>query len=398
MKRHLVIVGGVVYPEPSPTGLCSMRYASLLDEDYDVEFIAISNNGKEEYVTYDGVPVHTLICKRLSIEYKTTGTLKKLIHLYGSSLLRTSIMGNLGWYSKAAYKELESIHNVRPIDVILTVCSPFSAHIAGAKFKKAHPEVRFNAYTVDPFATSNRIIPLFRKFGDLVTLERNISSQADCLFLSEEAIASRQDLYGDIMQKMALPYLLPEVNDAEGGVFDDEHIHCVYAGSFYRNIRNPEYMLKVFSMLNNKKIILHLYSAGCDDLIQEYASMCDQIQFHGYVSQVELQQVYASCDFLIGVGNSMNDFLPSKTYEYLAQMRPVVFFNSKGYENKVLENYPHSLQLFDDVDVSESVRKLGDFISREEGMTISKVELSSLYEKNTPDYVREVLINGLQGN
>ena len=170
MKRHLVIVGGVVYPEPSPTGLCSMRYASLLDEDYDVEFIAISNNGKEEYVTYDGVPVHTLICKRLSIEYKTTGTLKKLIHLYGSSLLRTSIMGNLGWYSKAAYKELESIHNVRPIDVILTVCSPFSAHIAGAKFKKAHPEVRFNAYTVDPFATSNRIIPLFRKFGDLVTL------------------------------------------------------------------------------------------------------------------------------------------------------------------------------------------------------------------------------------
>ena len=157
-------------------------------------------------------------------------------------------------------------------------------------------------------------------------------------------------------------------------------------------------MLKVFSMLNNKKIILHLYSAGCDDLIQEYASMCDQIQFHGYVSQVELQQVYASCDFLIGVGNSMNDFLPSKTYEYLAQMRPVVFFNSKGYENKVLENYPHSLQLFDDVDVSESVRKLGDFISREEGMTISKVELSSLYEKNTPDYVREVLINGLQGN
>ena len=126
--------------------------------------------------------------------------------------------------------------------------------------------------------------------------------------------------------------------------------------------------------------------------------MCDQIQFHGYVSQVELQQVYASCDFLIGVGNSMSDFLPSKTYEYLAQMRPVVFFNSKGYENKVLENYPHSLQLFDDVDVNESVSKLGDFISREVGMTISKVELSSLYEKNTPDYVREVLINGLQGN
>ena len=398
MKKHLVIISGVIYPAPSPTGLCSLHYASLLRDEYDIEFVAMSNNGKEERVVYYGFPVHTLTSKQLATEYKATGILRKLIHLYGSSQLKISILGNLGWYVKAAYKELENIQRVRSIDTLLTVCSPFPAHIAGAKFKKAHPEVWFGAYTVDPFASSDRIRPLFRNFEDFVKLEHSISRQADCLFLSEEAIESRQDLYGDIVQKVALPYILPETSEVISSAFDKGYIHCVYAGSFYKDIRNPEYMLKVFSALSNKKIILHLYSAGCDDLVCRYAYQSAQILHHGYVSQDELQLVYGSCDFLVGVGNAVMDFLPSKTYEYLALRRPIVFFNPNGFDNEVLKKYPHSLQIADDVDVKDAVARFEVFVGSEKGKTISKKELYSLYEKNTPAYVKEVLINGLNGN
>ena len=398
MKKHLVIVSGIVYPAPSPTGLCSLRYASLLKDYYDIEFVAMSSNGKEERGEYYSFPVHTLTSTRLTMEYKVTGILRKLIHLCGASQFKTSILGNLGWYERAVYRELEKIHRLRSIDALLTVCSPFPAHIAGAKFKKEHPEIRFGAYTVDPFASFDRIIPLFRKFEDFVKLERSVSHQADCLFLSEEAIESRHDLYGDIAQKVPLPYLLPEVKEAEGGIFDVEGIHCVYAGSFYKDIRNPEYMLKVFSALNDKKIVLHLYSVGCEDLVRKYASLSDQIKLHGYVSQEELQRVYASCDYLIGVGNTLKDFLPSKTYEYLALRRPIVFFNSKGFENRVLDKYPHSLQIGDYEEVKTAVSRFEKFVSSVQGKTISKKELYLIYEKNTPAFVRKVLINGLKGN
>ena len=398
MKKHLVIVSGIVYPSPSPTGLCALRYASLLRDEYDIEFISISSSGKNELGTYDGFPVHTLTSRLLLLECKSSGPLRKFFHLIGSSQLKTSILGNLGWYGDAAFKKLEQIHAKFPIDALFTVCSPISSHIAGAKFKRKHPEIRFGAYTVDPFAASDRIVPFFRRFKDLVKLERIVSSKADCLFLSEEAMSCRQDIYGDIVNKVALPYILPEVKETGIRIFDKEHIHCVYAGRFYKEIRNPEYMLKVFSALNDKKIILHLYSSGCDEMVRKYATMSSQIQHHGYVSQEELQQVYASCDVLIGVGNAMNDFLPSKTYEYLSLRRSIVFFNPLGYTNNVLEKYPHSLQISDDNDLNDAVSRLETFISTEKGNTISQEELFKLYKTNTSTFVRDILITGLKNN
>ena len=130
MKPHLVVVCGVLYPNPSPTGLCSFRYASLLNDIFEIEYVALSLNGKEECVSYNGYKVHTLSSRRLALEYRASGLLRRLVHFAGTAMLKLSLLGNLGWYSKAAYDKLEEIHRIFPIDVVLTVCSPFSAHVA----------------------------------------------------------------------------------------------------------------------------------------------------------------------------------------------------------------------------------------------------------------------------
>lgn len=397
MKKHLVIVCGILYPNPSPTGLCAARYASLLTDSYDIEYISLSESGKEEDGIYNGHAVHAISSKRMKWEHRSSGLVKKLIHLAGASQLKFSLMGNMGWFVDAAYKKLGEINEKNKIDAILTICSPFQAHMAGVKFKMNHPEVRLCSYTVDPYASKTRIVPFFRSYHAFVSLERETISKPDCLFLSEEAFNMRQDIYGGLNNSIALPYLLPDSKNVIGGVFDDDHIHCVYAGRFYKDIRNPEYMLKVFSSLEDNRVLLHLYSAGCDDIIHRYSEMSSRIIVHGYVSQDELQKKYASCDILIGVGNALNDFLPSKTYEYLALRRPVVFFNPKGFENLVLAKYPHSLQVSDELSIEESVKRLQEFVSREKGKTITKEELHSLYPKNTSSYIREILINGLNG-
>lgn len=398
MKKHLVVVCGNLYPNPSPTGLCAARYASLLTDKFFIEFIALSANGREEEAYYDGCLVHTISSKRIALEHRCKGVLRNLIHLLGASQLKLSLMGNLGWFVDAANKKLEEINNKKKIDAILTVCSPFQAHLAGVIFNESHPDVRFCAYTVDPYASSSRVVPFFRQYEDFVKLERSISSRPDCLFLSEEAINVRQDLYGGLNNCVALPYLLPEAKEVEGNVFDQTHIHCVYAGSFYKDIRNPEYMLRVFSSLEDEGLILHLYSSGCDDMVRKYADKNPRIKVHGYVSQEELQKVYVSCDILIGVGNAMNDFLPSKTYEYLSMRRPIVFFNPSGFPNLVLESYSHSLQISDDTPINKAVKELSTFISTERGKSVTKEELHSIYRKNTPESVRAILLQGLKEN
>lgn len=398
MKQRLIIVCGILYPRPSPTGLCTLRYASLLKEEYEIEFISLSSNGYAENVDYAGFRVHTLTSRRLSLEHQTKGVVRKVVHGIGSLQLKLFLTGNLGWYHKAVRNKLEQLHNHRPIDVILTVCSPFPAHQAGMDFKQKHQEVRFCAYTVDPFATPNRIVPLGRKYDDFVAIERRACESTDCLFLSEEALSSRQDLYGGVPNVKALPYLLPELVPGRNDYFDNGAINCVYAGSFYKDIRNPEFMLKVFTTLNNENIILHLFSSGCDEIVRHYAQETDKIVMHGYVSQEELRNVYSSCDFLIGVGNATHEFLPSKTYEYISHRRPVVFFNPKGFHNEVLRKYPCSLQLSDDMIIKDAVLQLENFIVDNRGSVITDIDLQKIYNKNTPSYIKSLLLKGLSNN
>lgn len=395
MKSRLIIVCGILYPNPSPTGLCALRYASLLKEDYDIDFISLSSNGQAEEVVYNGFHVYTLTSKRLSLEYRTKGLARKVIHGIGSLQLKLFLTGNLGWYRKAVGNKLEQLHSQRPIDAILTVCSPFPAHQAGMDFKQKHQEVRFCAYTVDPFATPNRIIPIGRKYEDIISLESKVCESTDCLFLSEEALSSRQDLYGRVPNVTALPYLLPVAKLGRNDYFDNGAINCVYAGSFYKDIRNPEFMLKVFSALENRNIILHLFSSGCDEIVQQYSQKTDNIIKHGYVSQEKLRDVYSSCDFLVGVGNATNEFLPSKTYEYLSLCRPIIFFNPKGFHNMVLDAYPHSLQLSDETMIDKASMQLEFFINKKKGASISYDELSDFYHSNTPANIKAILLKGL---
>ncbi|MBO7636928.1 MAG: glycosyltransferase [Paludibacteraceae bacterium] len=398
MKPRLIIVCGILYPHPSPTGLCALRYASLLKEDYEIEFISLSSNGYAEDVDYAGFRVHTLTSRRLSLEHRTKGAVQKVVHGIGSVQLKLFLTGNLRWYRRDVRIKLEQLHSQRPIDVILTVCSPFPAHQAGMDFKQKHKEVRFCAYTVDPFATPNRIVPIGRKYYDLIATERKVCESTDCLFLSEEALSSRQDVYGRVPNVMALPYLLPEAIPGRNDYFNNEAINCVYAGSFYKEIRNPEFMLKVFSALKGQNIVLHLFSSGCDDIVRQYAQNNDGIVTHGYVSQEELRDVYTSCDFLVGVGNATHEFLPSKTYEYLSLRRPIVFFNPKGFHNEVLGKYPCSLQISDDMMIKDAVLQLENFIINNRVSVITNKELQEIYHKNTPPYIKSMLLKGLSNN
>lgn len=398
MKPHLVIVCGILFPQPSPTGLCALRYASLLKEEYDVEFVALTSNGKSEDAFIDGFRVHTLTSRRLALEHRAKGVVRTIIHRIGSIQLKLFLTGNMGWYRWSVGEKLEQLHKERPIDALFTVCSPFTAHQAGMDFKQKHKEVRFCAYTVDPFAAPTRIIPFGKRYEDLIRHESSVCETTDCLFLSEEALSSRQDVYGNVPNVMALPYLLPEAIPGREDYFANDAVNCVYAGSFYKELRNPEYLLKVFSALKNRNVVLHLFSSGCDDIVRHYAQKSDNIVMHGYVSQEELRDVYSSCDFLIGVGNASKEFLPSKTYEYISLRRPIVFFNPKGFHNDVLEKYKYSLQLSDDKPIEEAVGCLEGFVDNNRISDITDEELQEIYKYNTPTHIRSLLLKGLSNN
>lgn len=398
MKKHLVVVCGVIYPSPSPTGLCTLGYVNLLADSYDIDVVGISSNGEYHiYLQDNGVRIYALVTSWLKLENTSSKIFSLFMRKLHSSLILFRKLGNLEWFRYKACEKLYTIHNTRSIDTILTVCSPISAHLAGLDFAAKY-NTHICAYTVDPYSAKDRKYPIFDGFNDYVNFEKKIYMQFDQVLFSEEIYKYRSDLIEGLTNCSSLPYLLPTIDDKtniEENYFGDGKIHCVYAGSFYADIRNPKLLLKYFSSIQSENIILDLFSSGCDKLIREYINKSNNIVAHGYVSRDELRKVYASANILIGVGNTLDDFLPSKTFEYISHRKPIVFFNPENKKNDVLNKYEYALQ-FNEVDNQiNGVAILVDFCNRYKNSFAEKSTILKIYNKHTPNEIKSILMKSL---
>lgn len=390
MKKHLAVICGIFYPEPSPTGLCAGRFSELLLTDYEIDLICISSNGlSETAVLKNGITVHTLAGTRLSKEKAASGLTKKILHFAGSAQLKLFFLGNLSWYRKAAKACLEKINSDYPLDAVFSICSPFSAHYAAMDFKSKYPSVHWCAYTVDPYSTENRIRAVTCSLKKLKNKERYVLSKPDSLLLSEEVYESRKDLYENRPDCRPLPYILPERELPEGKrrFFKAEDINCVYAGSFYKDIRNPEEMLKTFAALKDARIKLHLFSAGCEELVERYVGECPNIILHSRIPHADIPALYRDADILVEVSNNVAEFLPSKTYEYIATGKPILSF---GNGNKALEAYPLALSISTAADSGKSAK---EFILKNKGSVLSEKEIRDIYRKHTAPVVKQILLD-----
>ena len=393
MKNHLAVRCGVYYPSPSPTGLCTKRYLSLLRDVFEIDVICISSAEKPMQAEEDGVRVHALLGRRMQTERRGGALIRTAAHAIGGAQIKTSVLGNLAWFRDQALDLLKQIHSERPVDAVFSVCSPFAAHCAAEEFKRENPNVRWCAYTVDPYAADGRIRPLFYNRERLAAIECEVSAHADVLLLSEEVYAAREDLRSCCSDCRKLPYLLPEISGAplQNAEFSNEFINCVYAGRFYPKLRDPEPMLQAFRAVSNPDIRLYLYSTGCEDTVRKYAAQDGRILLHAPVSHEKIGEIYQSADVLVNVENSSPEFLPSKLFEYIAACRPIVSFGS-GQSRELLKAHPAALHISCAEDAERSLQR---FLETGRGAVIAADEIERAYERHSRNSIRRILTAAL---
>jgi glycosyltransferase involved in cell wall biosynthesis len=398
-KKRLAIICGILYPDPSPTGMCAKRFADLLADEYDIDIICISTNGICEMIDYaDGIRVHTLSGGMTAAEARSRGLIAKSAHLIGCLQIKMQLLGNLTWFKSAAHKKLTVLHSEYGLDAVFSICSPFSAHCAAKVFCDDFPTVHWCGYTVDPYTTQNRIRPFWCSYKRLAEKERRILSAMDSVLLSEEVFDNRKELYKGCQSCNALPYILPKRVNIENTYrfFDKKEINCVYAGSFYRDLRNPEAMLKAFADIKDSPIKLHLFCSGCEDIVSKYAAVSDNIIIHGRVSVEEISQVYSEADILVSIGNAVSEFLPSKTYEYIAAGKPVINFYYAS-PDKVFQKYPICLQLPNSSD-AQNEKKLQSFITLHNKEILDEKTVADIYNQNSAEYASKILHDNMLQN
>jgi glycosyltransferase involved in cell wall biosynthesis len=419
MKR-VVIIAGIFYPKPSPTGNCARQYSDLLKKHYDVSVVFIQSGLKRiDAEKIDGLTLFALFNFRMYLEnylgyclgktkfgilknaYKTLIFIIKAIGRIQTYILWPN---NLRWFYKKAYEKLEELNKESNIDCIFTINSPFSAHLAGNKYKELHKGVRWMTFTVDPFSTAvnNKRSFLFSKIKSAINqkAEKLIYNWADIYLVSAEVYSTSKHLFGAAMGKtFVLPYIIPKQKICNEEYFPKDKTNLLFAGRFYYSIRNPEYFLKTFLATPDNNLLLHLYSqSDCEDIIEKYVKKSNgRIIRHPTVGTDEIQKIMTSADILINIGNSIPAFKPSKTFEYISTGKPIVHFYQNNLVDETLLKYPISLQIQQrDECLFENSRRLLEFCISKKGQRITDDQINSLYPQHSSKKIQDLLFCSIE--
>lgn len=238
---------------------------------------------------------------------------------------------------------------IEKIDYVLSVSNPFMNHETARIIKKKVPNIKWIAYYYDPYSFNN-VKNIFEKSYRKIH-EKNTLKSAEKIVLLDGI------LQGYANEKFS-PFLcetfettLPTLS-IESLKKKEKHdkIRLVYIGRFYKNIRKPDFLLKVLSELDCEEYEAMFYGSCCEYLEENFNTLPDCVALCGNVNNEECKSKIADADIVLNVGNENINQLPSKIFEYISFGKPILNFYSNDNDTSVnfLQNYPAVLNIKND--------------------------------------------------
>ena len=295
----------------------------------------------------------------------------------------------------------EQLNNYNHYDAIVGMALPVDTVFGGQKWDN------FIYYELDAISnnpSNNGFIKSLLKYRVEIIERRVLENSALIIhmasnrdYFSKDKFIKYKDktVYADIPNLIQFPQ--EEHND-------HNRILLAYFGTLTRDVRNPDYLIKVLEMMLDKlDMTCEFYSRGnCEDILAEAEKRSSGlIKAKGYVAPDEVIRIQNITDFLLSIGNKLTGedrSLPSKILEYIAIGKPVIHIY--GGENdsaiKYLEKYGLSCILDPAEDLNYNVNKALAFISENKGKRVSFETVKVMFPENTPDYTASIIKNFLE--
>ncbi|MBU5450130.1 hypothetical protein [Acetivibrio sp. MSJd-27] len=291
----------------------------------------------------------------------------------------------------------------KKIDCVVGSFRPFDGVSVAIKLKKKYPNLKTCAYFLDLLhcdkpagipknmyekLCSKRLLHVFQKV-DLTILPMSGKKEF------------KKSFYDSIRSKLYYAEfpLVREMKWEKKNLFfhDDGQINLVYAGTISKQIRDPSYLLKLFSKLRerNSNLFLHIFGP-CND--PEFKKLCDAQDGLIYYGKVESKIAYAAlgeADVAINISNQASQMVPSKIFELFSFRKPILNFVKEKMDCALsyIERYPLVCNVFEyennlGKDVKETERFLENFSQQGE---IKFETVCELYKQCTPHHIIELL-------
>ena len=396
--KNIVILTRGYYPDMSPVSAVIDKYIQYLKGRYCFHIIAVPTRLKYEKFNDPHIKIHYISSRVYKFRLRFEDRYRRKKSLVNWSLiqifrLRTAILTFFDetcvtrWEEKRAFDCLQDLGNCIKIDTIISMSGLIvHTHLAAKKYKELHPSVRWITFLTDPISLKSSSYTIFhskKRNSRNLSQELGIYESADYNIFVENLYQDAITTFNQPKEKtICFQYVLDPSYASERNRENKENgiIKLVYAGSLYRVIRNPEYMLSIISKIEEIHLDMYVRAYECYDILNKYES--DRIVVNKSVSTAKYKEMICNeYDVLLNIGNNCHNQIPSKMLEYLSTGRPIInFYTFKDSQYEMIENYPLGLNI--GVNEMNAVEKVSQFCKTNSGKRLAFHEVEQLFPNN----------------
>lgn len=286
------------------------------------------------------------------------------------------------------YKKLKKI--AKDYDVIVPVVS--DVNIGGAVMRYCtKTNTPYILYQVDPIATNQ----VFKKYEKAMYKFENSLYKNALGVVTTPILALEKENDKNYKDCNIIKAEFPNVRDLTTlKETKSKKIICSFCGYIYSGVRDASYTLKLFSALKDKSVSLKFAGSGQEDLIEEYSNgkLKDRLEHIGKISNEQSVAFMQTSDFLINIGNTMLNQIPSKIFDYISTGLPIINIckNEKCPTIPYLEKYGLALNLVETTNQKEferQIKSLSEFVKNINGKRLAYSQIETLFKQNTINYV-----------
>lgn len=282
-------------------------------------------------------------------------------------------------------REMERLDAQYHFDAVCAICAPYRAAFA---LETAQIGGKKLLWQLDPYA-SNRDYTAPGGFAR----EGQLLDAVDAAFITPQALPDYEGgplrAWRSKVHVLGFPVLLPAPETpAHAGM------RCVFCGSLYPTVREPDFALELFARLNAPDLTLTMAGGGWQRFAaqaeQAAGALGDRFVRPGPLPPAEAAALETGADVLVSLGNFYDNQMPSKLFSYFGTGKPVLHLAVSETDPTLpyLARYPLGLVLQEKDGVTpEVLDRLRGWLAHVQGHRLPYEQVAALYPEFTPQQV-----------
>lgn len=276
-------------------------------------------------------------------------------------------------------------------DWVVSVSYPFMMHRLVRHYRSKH--IRWAMYQLDPFYHNGTYSK--RHEQKRLRLECSVAAEADAVFYVPEQSPDyqRPEFQAFLSKYFSLYY--PNFVEPEPAPLanplrtEPGTVNLAYIGTLYAGIRSPDALLALFERMHAQcpALRLHLigsvFGVGTGETVARYKQrLGDAIQTYLLMPNGQAKAAMRVADVLVNIGNTIQNQMPSKLWDYMATGKPILGICMTRECNTLpyLTQYPNQACVFaDEVNQDPTVERAVDFCVSKASVVLLWSQISAAF-------------------